>query len=68
MEGYSEAIDIWALGVCTFIMMFGYHPFQAESTKQIFQKILTGKFESTEEIPNFLKRMIVTDPKERITL
>ena len=46
MEGYSEAVDIWALGVCAFTMMYGYHPFQADNTKTVFKNILSGQLET----------------------
>lgn len=68
MEGHSSAVDIWALAVCTFMMIQGQHPFEGGNTKIIFQKILSGTLVANEPLPAFVHKASVANPKERISL
>ena len=39
-EGYDEKIDIWCLGILTFELVYGHHPFAVQNSKQTFRNIL----------------------------
>lgn len=38
------ASDMWAAGIMLFNMLFGYHPFEAHSEKELFRKVQSGVF------------------------
>lgn len=43
---YGKAVDIWAIGVITFSLLVGYHPFHFANSAPALQKaIVAGKFE-----------------------
>lgn len=70
---YDKKIDIWSLGIVTYIMLSGRPPFNAKSKEEIFQQILTQTISLTEgvwskvskEARNFVKRCLTRDPKMR---
>lgn len=37
--GYNKGVDIWALGVCMYILLSGVHPFQIEDEDQMLNNI-----------------------------
>jgi len=43
-NNYNESCDIWSLGVCLFVMIFGYAPFfdASHSPKAVYKKIIRG--------------------------
>ncbi|PRD33221.1 UNVERIFIED_CONTAM: Serine/threonine-protein kinase H1 [Trichonephila clavipes] len=41
---YTCAVDMWAVGVITYIVLCGAFPFDADQDAQIFKLILRGKF------------------------
>ena len=45
--GYAEGIDVWALGVISYILLCGFPPFRSESGErdELFQDILSGDLE-----------------------
>ncbi|RHY31646.1 hypothetical protein DYB32_003297 [Aphanomyces invadans] len=45
---YGKAVDIWSIGVITFILLCGYPPFHDDNPKHLFAAIKAGsyKFES----------------------
>ena len=49
-------------------MIQGHHPFSTGNIKASFHRILSCKLEQTEALPEFVFRVLVNDPKERITL
>ncbi|ORY47320.1 Pkinase-domain-containing protein [Rhizoclosmatium globosum] len=74
-EGYGRAVDMWSLGVITFILLSGYPPFTGNSNSIIFQKIFNCDYEFDPEYWNdvspsakdFIEKLLVLDPNERLT-
>ena len=72
---YDEKCDIWSCGVIFYILLCGYPPFNAETDEEIFSAVLKGEFvfpeeewnSVSEEAKNLIKKMLVLDPKKRIS-
>ena len=65
-------IDIWATGIILFAMTCGYLPFEDPDNDKLFEKILKAELDFPEYVgdlsKDLIKKIIVTDPKKRITL
>lgn len=74
-ENYGEAVDIWSVGVIAYILLCGFPPFYASSQNVLFEKILAADFDFpdpewtdiSDEAKNFIRHLIVKDPKQRYT-
>jgi calcium/calmodulin-dependent protein kinase I len=44
-QGYSKEVDMWSLGVITYILLCGYPPFFDQKNAELFKKIMAGKFQ-----------------------
>lgn len=73
-ETYSEAVDMWAIGVITFVLLTGCYPFFIEEGKhnsELFQKILNVNFsfphdvELSDDAKHFIKVLLERDPMKR---
>ena len=74
-DGYSGfKADVWSLGITLYTMLTGTIPFQARETDQLHALILEGVFDFPEtpqltpEAKDLLRRILVLDPLERISL
>ena len=65
-------IDIWSTGIILFAMLCGYLPFEDKNNEKLFKKIAECKIEYPEYLSevslDLLKKIIVPNPKERITI
>ena len=65
-------IDIWSTGIILFAMLCGYLPFEDPDNEILFKKILKCDAEFPNDLSNdsvdLMKKIMVTNPKERITL
>ena len=65
-------IDTWAIGIILFAMMCGYLPFEDENNDILFKKILRCKLNYPQHLSevakDIMKKILVTDPEERIKL
>ena len=65
-------IDIWATGIILFAMLCGYLPFDDKDNNILFQKILECKIifpkGLSHEAKDLMKKILVTNPKKRITI
>lgn len=41
---YGPQADIWALGILTFVLLFGRFPFRGISERDLYRRISQGKF------------------------
>ena len=72
---YNEKCDIWACGVIFYILLCGYPPFNGETDDEIYESVLSGKFQFpeedwdqvSEEAKNLIKKMLTKDVKKRIS-
>ncbi|KAJ3327523.1 hypothetical protein HDU76_011645, partial [Blyttiomyces sp. JEL0837] len=70
----GAAIDVWALGVTLFCLVFGQVPFKAETEFELFHVICKQPLEIPDEPPiddllyDLLSRLLEKDPQRRITL
>jgi serine/threonine protein kinase len=45
---YGKAVDVWSIGVISYILLCGYPPFYDESDANLFAQILKGKKEKQD--------------------
>jgi len=72
---YDNAVDMWSIGVITYILLCGFPPFYASSQNLLFEKILTADYDFPEpewthvsdNAKNFIRNLIVKDPDQRHT-
>eukprot|EP01086_Lenisia_limosa_P006389 TRINITY_DN2517_c0_g1_i2.p1 TRINITY_DN2517_c0_g1~~TRINITY_DN2517_c0_g1_i2.p1 ORF type:complete len:314 (-),score=87.64 TRINITY_DN2517_c0_g1_i2:16-957(-) len=74
-QGYGPQVDVWSIGIITYVLLCGYPPFWADSTAELFERILSGKFEFYGEAwevvshsaRDFVEKTLILDPKKRLT-
>jgi len=74
MDGaYDKSVDLWSIGVITYVLLCGFPPFYGKSQAQLFEKILNADFEFPEpewtqisaEAKDFINHLLVLDVKQR---
>ena len=69
---YGKEIDIWALGVLAYEMIFGGTPFSSDNIVEMFDSICNKPplFPDglDERITDFLLKLLTKDPSQRITI
>ena len=51
---YGEKVDVWSVGVLTYVLLTGFPPFDAESDevnndKEIMDAVIQGEYDITDE-------------------
>ena len=76
LEGkYDMSCDMWSVGIITYIMLFGYPPFNGKTEQQLFNKIMTCDYSFcekdwshiSEDAQDFIKKLLSPNPKTRMT-
>ncbi|KAJ3300449.1 hypothetical protein HK104_000507 [Borealophlyctis nickersoniae] len=76
--GHGKPVDMWAMGVITYVLLCGYTPFwggEDSSNAALYQAIVDCNYEFDEEYwgqisqsaKDFIKACLVVDPAARLT-
>lgn len=74
-KAYDQQSDMWSVGCIVFLLLSGNLPFMGRSQKELFRKIVAGKFvfaaedwdDISPEAKDLVKRLLVLDPDDRMT-
>lgn len=74
-ECYGPAVDMWSLGVITFILLCGYPPFPQTNELTALRMVVNGDFQFyrndwenvSEDAKDFIRALLVPDPLQRAT-
>ncbi|XP_066997429.1 calcium/calmodulin-dependent protein kinase type 1 isoform X1 [Anabrus simplex] len=72
---YGKAVDVWSIGVISYILLCGYPPFYDENDANLFAQILKGEFEFdspywddiSESAKDFIRQLMCVDVEKRYT-
>jgi len=74
-EGYDKEVDMWSIGVITYILLCGFPPFYSESVPEVFEQIMKAEYDYPEEYwdeispeaKDFIDHLLVVDVPKRMT-
>lgn len=72
---YGKAVDVWSIGVISYILLCGYPPFYDENDANLFAQILKGEFEFdspywdeiSESAKDFIQNLMCVNVDKRYT-
>uniref|UniRef100_A0A7S4MH34 Uncharacterized protein n=1 Tax=Vannella robusta TaxID=1487602 RepID=A0A7S4MH34_9EUKA len=74
-SGYGKEVDMWSVGVITYILLCGFPPFYNENIPLLFESILKCDFDYpadyfddiTDSALDFIDALLVGSPKRRLS-
>lgn len=75
-QGYhGKPVDMWAVGVITYILLCGYPPFYSEDDAEITQMTLKGQYSFpspewenvSKDAKDFISSLLVLEPTDRLS-
>ncbi|EOR01424.1 hypothetical protein E3P92_01584 [Wallemia ichthyophaga] len=74
-DAHSKPVDLWAIGVVTYVLLCGYSPFRSEELSELIKETNRGKIEFHERYwskvsdhaKDFVKALLQPDPSKRLT-
>eukprot|EP00020_Sapocribrum_chincoteaguense_P006980 CAMPEP_0170740412 /NCGR_PEP_ID=MMETSP0437-20130122/5670_1 /TAXON_ID=0 /ORGANISM="Sexangularia sp." /LENGTH=323 /DNA_ID=CAMNT_0011078911 /DNA_START=146 /DNA_END=1117 /DNA_ORIENTATION=+ len=73
-EVYDESVDMWSVGVISYILLCGFPPFWGDSQGELFDRILSVEFDFPDpewtnvsaDAKDFVKKLLVKDAASRL--
>jgi len=74
-SGYGKEVDMWSVGVITYILLCGFPPFYNENVAELFESIINADFDYpsdywdhiSDDAIDFIDNLLVADPAKRMT-
>jgi calcium/calmodulin-dependent protein kinase I len=74
-ESYDKSVDMWGIGIITYILLAGYPPFYGDNDTQLFEKIMNAEYDFDDECwddvsdlaKDFIHHLLIKNPEERFT-
>lgn len=72
---YDNEVDIWSIGVITYVLLCGFTPFYGDNQRQLFERILHAKFDYpspewddvSTTAKDFVSKLLVVNPADRLS-
>ncbi|XP_059609788.1 calcium/calmodulin-dependent protein kinase type 1-like isoform X2 [Phlebotomus argentipes] len=72
---YGKAVDVWSIGVISYILLCGYPPFYDENDSNLFAQILRGEYEFdspywdeiSDSAKDFIQNLMCVNVEKRYT-
>jgi len=72
---YDNEVDIWSIGVITYVLLCGFTPFYGDNQRQLFERILHAKFDYpspewddvSATAKDFVSKLLVVNPADRLS-
>jgi len=72
---YDSEVDIWSIGVITYVLLCGFTPFYGDNQRQLFERILHAKFDYpspewddvSATAKDFVSKLLVVNPADRLS-
>jgi len=74
-HAYDKSVDLWSVGVITYVLLCGYPPFYATSQPALFEKIIKANYDFppaewdfiSDTAKDFVRNLLVLNPQKRLT-
>jgi len=74
-HGYTTEVDLWSIGVISYILLCGFPPFYDEEMPRLFKQIINADFsfpspywdDVSDGAKDLINRLLVKSPAERYT-
>jgi len=74
-ESYDKGVDMWGIGIITYVLLAGYPPFYADEDTAMFERIMNCDYDFDDECwddvselaKDFIQKLLVKDPQQRMT-
>ncbi|XP_062595919.1 titin-like isoform X3 [Saccostrea cucullata] len=71
-EAVTEASDVWAIGATVYTMLTGLPPFPGSTQQEVLQSTIQYRWQEVNDLSpeanDFLSKILIRDPKERMTV
>jgi len=74
-QGYDKEVDLWSVGVITYLLLCGFPPFYGENLPEVFEQIMKAEYDFPEpywneisaEAKDFIAKLLNVDAKKRFS-
>ena len=75
MKLYDTKVDMWSIGVISYIILAGYPPFYSEDQKKLFRKIKNGEYvfhsphwdDVSQDAKDYISGLLTVNPASRLS-